>query len=102
MIGGRLGAGFEINTADEDMVESGYSPKERSNTAFNAAPYGAYRFNDLWLVQAELNLMLNNGMEISGQGNTVKIDYPTLDIPLLVRWNFIRFFQQHIHHLRSW
>jgi hypothetical protein len=34
--------------------------------------------------------MLNNGMEISGHGDTVKIDYPTLDIPLLVRWNFIQ------------
>jgi hypothetical protein len=35
------------------------------------------------------DFMLNNGMEISGQGNTITIDYPTLDIPLLVRWNFI-------------
>jgi hypothetical protein len=90
LIGGRLGPGFEMNTADEDMVGSGYSPKEKSNTAFNIALYGAYRFNDVWSVQAELNFMLNNGMEISGQGNTVKIDYPTLDIPLLVRWNFIQ------------
>jgi hypothetical protein len=90
LIGGRLGAGFEINTADEDMVGSGYSPNEKSNTAFNAALYGAYRFDDVWSVQVELNFMLNNGMEISGHGNTVKIDYPTLDIPLLVRWNFIQ------------
>jgi hypothetical protein len=90
LVGGRLGAGFEINTADEDMVGSGYSPKEKSNTAFNATLYGAFRFNDVWSAQAELNFMLNNGMEISGQGDTVKIDYPTLDIPLLVRWNFIQ------------
>jgi hypothetical protein len=90
LIGGRLGAGFEINTADEDMVGSGYSPKEKSNTAFNAALYGAWRFNDVWSVQAELNFMLNNGMEISGQGSVVRIDYATIDIPLLVRWNFIQ------------
>jgi hypothetical protein len=90
MIGGRLGAGFEINTADEDMTGDGFSPKEKSNTAFNAVLYGAYRFNDVWAIQAELNFMLNNGMEISGHGYTVKIDYPTLDIPLLVRWNFIQ------------
>ncbi|MDR1257579.1 MAG: hypothetical protein LBJ86_07525, partial [Spirochaetaceae bacterium] len=90
LIGGRVGAGFEINTADEDMVGSGYSPKEKSNTAFNAALYGAFRFNDVWSVQAELNLMLNNGMEISGQGPVVSIDYHTIDIPLLVRWNFIQ------------
>jgi hypothetical protein len=90
LAGARLGAGFEINTADEDMVGDGYSPKEKSNTAFNAALYGAYRFNDVWSVQAELNFMLNNGMEISGQGNVVKIDYATIDIPVLVRWNFIQ------------
>jgi hypothetical protein len=34
--------------------------------------------------------MLNNGMEISGHGNAVKIAYPTIDIPLLVRCNFIQ------------
>jgi hypothetical protein len=90
MAGARLGAGFEINTADEDMVGDGYSPSEKSNTAFNATLYGAYRFNDVWSVQAELNLMLNNGMEISGQGSVTKIDYATIDIPLLVRWNFIQ------------
>jgi hypothetical protein len=90
MIGGRLGAGFEINTADEDMTGGGYSPKEKSNTAFNGALYGAYRLNDVWAVQAEINFMLNNGMEISGHGYTTKIDYTTLDIPLLVRWNFIQ------------
>jgi hypothetical protein len=90
MIGGRLGPGFEINTADEDMVGDGYSPNEKSNVAFNVALYGAYRFNDVWSIQTELNVMLNNGMEISGHGDTVKIDYPTLDIPLLVRWNFMQ------------
>jgi hypothetical protein len=90
LIGARLGVGFEINTADEDMVGSGYSPKEKSNTAFNVTLYGAFRFNDLWSIQPELNLMLNNGMEISGHGNTVKIDYPTIDVPVLLRWNFIQ------------
>jgi hypothetical protein len=90
LIGGRAGAGFEINTADEDMVGSGYSPNEKSNTAFNGTLYGAFRFNDLWSVQAELDIMLNNGMEISGQGPVVSIDYHTIDIPLLVRWNFIQ------------
>jgi hypothetical protein len=90
LMGGRLGAGFEINTADEDMVGDGYSPKEKSNTAFNGTLYGAVRFNDVWAVQTELNFMLNNGMEISGQGSVVRIDYATIDIPLLVRWHFIQ------------
>jgi hypothetical protein len=90
MAGIRLGPGFEINTADEDMVGDGYSPKEKSNTAFNATLYGAYRFDDVWSLQAELNLMLNNGMEISGQGDVTTLDYATIDIPLLVRWNFMQ------------
>jgi hypothetical protein len=89
-VGARLGAGFEINTAHEDMVGDGYSPNEKSNTAFNAALYGALRFNDAWAVQPEVNFMVNNGMEISGHGTTVKIAYPTIDIPLLIRWNFIQ------------
>jgi hypothetical protein len=89
LVGARLGAGFEINTADEDMVGSGYSPKEKSNIAFNATLFGAFKLNESWAIQPEVNFMLNNGMEISGHGNTVTIDYPTLDIPLLVRWNFI-------------
>jgi hypothetical protein len=90
LAGARLGAGFEINTADEDMVGDGYTPNEKSNTAFNGTLYGAYRFNDVWSVQAELNLMLNNGLEISGQGDVTRIDYATIDIPLLVRWNFMQ------------
>ncbi|MDR1230667.1 MAG: hypothetical protein LBK61_04610 [Spirochaetaceae bacterium] len=92
MAGVRLGAGFEINTADEDMVGPGFSLKEESNTAFNAALYAAFRFNGVWSVQAELNLMRNNGMEISGDGDGsgFRIDYPTIDIPLLVRWNFMQ------------
>jgi hypothetical protein len=90
LIGVRLGAGFEINTADEDMVGSGYSPKEKSNIAFNVLLYGAFKFNETWSIQPELNFMVNNGMEISGQGYTVTIDYTTLDIPLLIRWNFIQ------------
>ena len=89
-IGVRIGPGFEFNTADEDMVGSGFSPKEKSNVAFNAALYGALRFNDTWSIQPDFNVMWNNGMKISGHGDTIKIDYPTIDIPVLVRWNFIQ------------
>jgi TolB-like protein len=89
-IGARLGAGFEMNTADEDMVGSGYSPKEKSNIAFNATLYAGFRLSDQWFLQPELNVMFNNGMEITGQGYTVTIEYTTLDIPLLVRWDFIQ------------
>jgi hypothetical protein len=90
LVGARLGSGFEINTADEDMVGTGYSPNEKSHIAFNTTLYGAFKFNDVWLIQPELNFMLNNGMEISGHGDTFAIAYNTLDIPVFVRWNFIQ------------
>jgi hypothetical protein len=90
LIGLRLGPGFQINTADEDMVGTGFTPNEKSNIAFNAVLYGAFKINPAWSIQPELNFTVNNGMEISGQGNIVNIQYPTLDIPLLVRWNFVQ------------
>jgi hypothetical protein len=93
-LGARLGPGIEFNTADEDMVGSpeddGFKPNEESNTAFNAVLYGAFHFNEVWTVQSELNFMMNNGIKISGHGNLITIDYTTLDIPLLVRWNFMQ------------
>jgi hypothetical protein len=67
------------------MVGSGYLPKGKSNIAFNATLYAGFRLNDQWFLQPKLNGMFNNGMEISGHGNTFMIEYPTLAIPLLVR-----------------
>jgi hypothetical protein len=92
LFGARLGPGIEFNTADEDMVGDGFSGNEESNTAFNTALYGAFRFNDMWSVQPELNFMVNNGMTIGDEYDEyiTKISYTTLDIPLLVRWNFIQ------------
>jgi hypothetical protein len=92
LVGARLGPGIEFNTADEDMVDDGFSPKEESNTAFNATLYGAFRFNDMWSVQPEINFMVNNGMKIGDEYDeySANVSYTTLDIPLLVRWNFIQ------------
>jgi hypothetical protein len=90
LIGARIGAGFEINTASEDMIGTGFTPKEESNIAFNATLYGAYKFNYIWLIQPEINFMFNNGMKISGFGDTYKIDYQTIEIPLLIRFTFLQ------------
>jgi len=90
LIGLRFGSGFGVNTADEDMVGNGFTPNEKSNITFNAVLYGALKINSAWSIQPEFNFTINNGMEISGQGNTVNINYPTLDIPLLVRWSFVQ------------
>ena len=90
LIGARLGLGFGINTADVDMVGVGFTPNEKSNRTFNSALFGAFKINPHWFIQPEFNFILNNGIEISGQGNTINIEYPTLDIPILVRWNFIQ------------
>jgi hypothetical protein len=97
LVGMRLGTGFEMNTGDEDMVGVGYSSEEKSNIAFNASLYGAFKFNEIWSIQPELIFMVNNGyefkgVELNGQyyDYTVKIGYTTLDIPLLLRFNFIQ------------
>ena len=90
LIGVRIGPGFQINTADADMVGTGFTPNEKSNIAFNVSLYGAFKFSSSWSIQPELNFLINNGMEISGQGYTINIDYPTLDIPILIRWNFVQ------------
>jgi hypothetical protein len=89
LIGARLGMGFEINDGHENMVGKGFSGKEKSNIAFNATLFGAFKFNESWLIQPEVNFMFNNGMEVNIDGDLMKIEYPTLDIPLLLRWNFI-------------
>jgi hypothetical protein len=92
LVGARLGAGKEFNTADEDMVGAEFSGNEKSNIVFNAALYGAFRFNDMWSVQPEINYMVNNGMKIGDEYDeySANVSYTTLDIPLLVRWNFIQ------------
>lgn len=94
--GVKLGAGFQINNANEDAVGTGFSPKEKSNVAFIFDVYAAFRFNRFFSLQAGLNIVANNGMEIDGlKGNgnqrlKAKFSYTSLDVPLLVRFDFMQ------------
>lgn len=94
--GVKFGAGFQINNADADAVGKGFSPKEKSNVAFIFDVYAAFRFNQFFSLQAGLNIVANNGMEIDGlKGNgnqrlKAKFSYTSLDVPLLVRFDFLQ------------
>jgi hypothetical protein len=90
-VGARLGAGFEINTGHTDMVgDDDPRPKEKSTVAFNAALFFAYRFNDRFGIQPELNVMVNNGIKATyTDGMEVTAAYTSLDIPILLYYNII-------------
>jgi hypothetical protein len=89
-VGARLGAGFEINSAHSDMVGTDDTPKEESLVAFAVSLFFMFRFNDHFGIQPELNVMLNNGVEATyTDGTQVKAAYNSLDIPVLLYYNFI-------------
>jgi hypothetical protein len=95
-VGARAGAGFGFNST-EGMLDTlisyansfGYSIDESSNITFAAALYGGYTIFEGFSVQLELDLMINNGMELSGGGVTMAGSYTSLDIPLLARYDFL-------------
>ena len=95
-IGLRGGMSFEFNKAHEDMVGTGPRPAEESPKAFVPTLTAFYRVTDTMKVQLELSY-LKNGIDVYGfyddfSGYTLNIDvrYSTLDIPILVAWNFIQ------------
>jgi TolB-like protein len=91
IIGARLGPGFELNTAHEDMVGTGAKPKEESLTAFNAALFGAFRVTHWFAIQPELNIMVNNGVKITFvDGGTAQAAYTSVDVPLLLRFTVLQ------------
>jgi len=89
-VGGRLGAGFGINTAHSDMVGTGVTPKEESNITFTGALFFAWRITDSFGIQPEINIMVNNGIKATfADGGQVSAAYNSLDIPLLLFFNII-------------
>jgi hypothetical protein len=107
-----LGAGFGAYSLDDikdDYFEAGVT----SPTAFLVSIHGAYNVNPLFAIQAELNIMVNNGVIINGEDKylywgdghieedgslynpTLKeseindvYTYTSLDVPILARFNF--------------
>jgi len=89
-VGGRLGAGFGINTAHSDMVGTGVTPKEESNITFTGALFFAWRITDRFGIQPEIDIMVNNGIKATfADGGQVTASYHSLDIPLLLFFNII-------------
>jgi len=95
-IGFRGGMSFEFNKAHEDMVGTGARPAEESPKGFVPTLTAFYKVLDTLKIQLELSY-LKNGIDIYGfyddsTGRIFNIDirYSTLDIPILVAWNFIQ------------
>ena len=95
-IGLRGGMSFGFNKAHEDMVGTGTRPAEESPKTFVPTLSVFYRVMNSLKVQLELSY-LKNGIDVYGfyddySGYTLDIDirYSTLDIPLLLAWNFIK------------
>ncbi len=95
-IGLRGGMSFGFNQAHADMVGTGPKPAEESPKTFVPTLSAFYRVLDTLKVQLELSYM-KNGIDVYGfyddySGYTLDIDirYNTLDIPLLIAWNFIQ------------
>jgi hypothetical protein len=96
-VGGRAGGliGFhEIGQSLKDAVvnSTGYALSgDKSKLNFSLAAYGTYAFADKLSVQAELNFMINQGMEasLSGGAGNVALTYTSVDIPVLVKYTFL-------------
>jgi hypothetical protein len=83
----RLGPGFAFNEAEKDLKYN--NATEESNIVFVMAFYGAYAVFPKFSVQAELDVMINNGMTISVSGPAGKItsSFASIDIPVLAKYN---------------
>lgn len=95
-IGLRGGMNFGFNKAHADMVGTGPRPAEESPKTFVPTLSAFFRVTNSVKVQLELSYM-KNGIDVYGfyddySGYTLDIDirYSTLDIPLLLAWNFIQ------------
>jgi hypothetical protein len=94
---GRLGAGFGMHGngsyVDGQLEYMDYFD-ETSGTAFVISGYGAYYFTEQLAVQAELNFMINQSKEWSGEyrwGESAwcVATYSSLDIPILFKYEFL-------------
>jgi len=102
-LGGRLGGalGFTESFADaEALLRPHFSNQSARASAdpeanFTFALYGNYAITGRISIQTELNFMIGQGYELraprQGRGSdSFDINYNSLDIPLLLRFNFLR------------
>jgi hypothetical protein len=100
-VGARLGPGFAFNKLEgvlkdmkDNLSSGGLSVEDESNIVFALAVYGNYEIFPRFSVQAELGLMINNGVKLStsvpGIGSFgMKGSFMSLDIPVLARYDFL-------------
>ena len=98
--GAKLGVGIGFHGNGKDMDEAidqvksrGVSVDETSGVAFALSPYGGYYITDKLAVQTELNFMFGQKkageMSYGGFSGEITGKYASLDIPILVKYDFI-------------
>lgn len=97
-IGGRAGMAFGFHSDGEftDLLEDellyyGISTDISSKGKLNflLAGYGTYSFTERFSLQMELDLMFNQGIKLSAEGDSVDITYTSLDMPVLAKYAFM-------------
>jgi len=89
-VGGRAGAllfGFHDAGELEDYMGSNVSKKSLMNFTFGA--YVAYTIMENFSIQGEINFMINQGYKLSIPGYSAKVKYNSIDLPVLVKYNFL-------------
>jgi hypothetical protein len=98
--GGRLGlgAGFNDSLDFYDLGQTFYpdlvSASAKPCLQFNVVLYGNYYFTNRLSLQAELNFLIYQGYDLimrfpDGISRNAEISYSSLDIPLLLKFNFL-------------
>jgi len=103
-VGGRFGGtlGFTGSFTDvENMLRTFFSNPDAIASAdpelnFTFALYGNYAITNRISIQTELNFLINQGYELQAPRqerglDSFDINYSSLDIPLLLRVNFLRY-----------
>ncbi len=96
-VGARGGIAIQMNKAHEDMVGTDVRPAEESPMTIIGTFAFAFKVLDTVKVQAEVSYIKDNGIDIkdfpddySGDTMNITIRYSSIDIPLLLSWNFIQ------------
>ena len=98
-VGFRGGMAFEFNEAHKDMVGDGLRPAEKSPRSVVPTLSAFYRVLDTLKLQFEVSFVPSNGIDIIDMLTqdddkkymwNIDIRYSSVDIPLLVAWNFIQ------------
>ena len=91
-IGGRVGVMFGFHNESSDITaESGLQLGSPSRSLFspNFTIFGNYLLGNNVSLQAELNFLFNQGFIWNFPGGSAKLNYSSLDIPIMVKYDLI-------------